>query len=104
MKYKILVWRSFLQALGVLAYCGLVASLMQFLSGLFKTLPGLLGNVFMLILLVFSVAITGSLVFGYPVYLVLNKGFSKGLVALSLNLGFCFLIIVLIFGFLFFWR
>ena len=61
-----------MQAVGVSAYCALVA-------GFFYTMtnstarPGFFGFFVMLCLLVFSAAVTGSIVFGYPAYLALVK-------------------------------
>ena len=41
--------------------------------------PGYFGIVPMLILLVFSVAVTGLMVFGYPTYLALNDQIKESL-------------------------
>ena len=61
------------QALGVTVYCGLIAILFNYLSKAIPTGFGFFGFFFMLVLLVFSVAVTGSIVFGYPAYLALVK-------------------------------
>lgn len=96
-----LVSVGFLQAVGVVLYCFLVGALMRGVVGKFENTPGLLGMVFMLCLLVFSAAVTGSLVFGYPVYLALNKEIKKALSVLLYTLLFSLLIIVLIVGVMF---
>ena len=62
-----------LQAIGVIAYCVLIAALFNFLG---KTAPqpmGLLGFAALLVLLVFSATVTGSMVFGYPAYLFFKE-------------------------------
>ncbi|OGD83631.1 hypothetical protein A2165_03020 [Candidatus Curtissbacteria bacterium RBG_13_40_7] len=84
-----------LQAIGVLAYCGLVAILFFYLS---KTQdpPGFFGFFLMLMLFVFSAAVTGSLVFGYPAFLTLVKHKPKeALTILSYTLLFGLVIILL---------
>lgn len=62
-----------LQALGISIYCGLVASFFFIMSHTIPEPPGFFGFFLMLSLFVFSAAVTGSLVFGYPVYLALVK-------------------------------
>ena len=60
-------------------------------------LVGLVQSVFgiflMLMLVVFSAAVTGSLVFAYPVYLVLNKKIKESMQVLVYNLVFTLIII-----------
>jgi len=75
---------GFLEALGVSIYCALIAGLFTLLEK-FIAGPGYLGVALMLILLVFSAAVCGFLIFGYPVYLILNKQTKKALFIL----GFC---------------
>ncbi|MCX6796324.1 MAG: hypothetical protein NTW06_02380, partial [Candidatus Falkowbacteria bacterium] len=53
-----------LQAVGVIAYCILIAALLNFLGKTSIQPPGILGFAAMLVVLVFSAAITGSIVFG----------------------------------------
>lgn len=86
---------GFLQAAGVLVYCGLIAALFYYLA---KTgsQPGFFGFFVMLALLVFSAAVTGSLVFGYPAYLTLIKHRPKeALTILIYTLLYSLIIIVL---------
>ena len=61
-----------LQAVGVIIYCAIIASFFFFMAKS-QANPGFFGFFLMLLLLVFSAAITGSLVFGYPVYLAVVK-------------------------------
>jgi hypothetical protein len=75
---------GFLQALGVGIYCALIAGLFSLLEKSFAT-PGYLGFALMLILLVFSAAVCGFLVFGYPVYLLLNKQTKEALLILGFS-------------------
>ena len=84
-----------LQAIAVILYCALVA-------GFFSTMtkspvqPGFFGFFLMLILLVFSAAATGSMVFGYPAYLALVKNkIKEALMILAFTLLFSLVIILL---------
>ena len=87
-----------LQALGIVVYCGLIAGLLILLSKTAITPAGFLGATLMLVLLVFSAAITGSIVFGYPVYLAWNKKIKEALsllvYTLLYTLGFIMIILV----------
>lgn len=60
------------QALLVSLYCGLVATFFYYMSQTSHE-PGFFGFFMMLVIFVFSAAVTGSLVFGYPAYLALVK-------------------------------
>ena len=86
------------QALGVVVYCLLVSGVFQILQKTDVQPPPLLAPAFMLLFLVFSVAVSGSLVFGYFVYLILNKQIKPALQVLFSTLGFCLLFGVLIAG------
>jgi hypothetical protein len=83
------------QALAVSAYCALIALFFKFMSEAIPK-PGFWGFFLMLVLFVFSAAVTGSLVFGYPAYLALVKNKVKeALNILAFTIGF-FLAIILI--------
>lgn len=86
-----------LQALGVTIYCFIISSLFRFFESSSIEPPSFLGPAFMLLLLVFSAAVTGGLVFGYPVYLAMNKEIKKALQVLAYTLFFCLLFVVIIF-------
>ena len=82
------------QALLVSLYCGLVAIFFNFVVQALPE-PGFYGFFLILTLLVFSAAVTGSLVFGYPVYLaVVNKKAKEADAILAYTLGFLFLMIL----------
>ncbi|OGD91296.1 hypothetical protein A3D07_01385 [Candidatus Curtissbacteria bacterium RIFCSPHIGHO2_02_FULL_42_15] len=82
------------QSLGVTVYCGLVALLFNFLTKAIPSGPGFFGFFFMLILLVFSAAITGTMVFGYPAYLALVKNkIKEALTILAFTLLYSLVII-----------
>lgn len=86
---------GFLQTAGVLIYCGLIAALFFFLAKT-PSQPGFFGFFVMLALLVFSAAVTGSLVFGYPAYLTLIKHRPKeALTILTYTLLYSLIIIAL---------
>ena len=75
-----------LQALGIIAYTILISGLLQTLNNLSITPPGILGVALMLAILVFSAAVTSSLVFGYAAYLALNKKVKEALYILGYTL------------------
>ena len=84
-----------LQAVGVLIYCGLIA---VFFFSMSKTTsqPEFIGFFLILALFVFSAAITGSLVFGYPVYLALVKNrIKEALTILAYTFLYSLIIILL---------
>src|SRR3989344_2684944 len=84
------------QALGVTIYCVLIALFFNFMTKNTNQ-PGLLGFLAMLLIFVFSAAVTGSLVFGYPAYLAIVKNRIKdALSVLAYTLVFSMAIIVLI--------
>ena len=63
---------GFVQALSLIIYCSLIAGLFWLGDNFFSGPPDFLITAFMLLLFVFSAAVTGSIVFAYPVYLALN--------------------------------
>ncbi|MBU1177319.1 hypothetical protein KKH96_02635, partial [Patescibacteria group bacterium] len=71
---------SFLQALGVVVYCFLIGSFLQLGERFFPQPPVFLLPVLILTLLVFSAAVTGMIVFGYPAYLALNNRIKEALI------------------------
>ena len=89
-------WKiGLLQSLLVAAYCGLVATFFNFISHAIPNEPGIIGMFLMLSLLVFSAAITGSLVLGYPVYLaVIKNKLQESIKVLAFTLLFSLLLIV----------
>jgi hypothetical protein len=84
MKNKI--FAGFLQATGVAVYCGAIAFILQTADKFAGPLTPVSGTALMLILLVVSAAITGSLVFGYPVFLICNRRVKEGLLVFGSTL------------------
>ncbi len=83
-----------LQAVGISAYCALIASFFYLMSKTQKE-PQFFGFFLLLTLLVFSAAVTGSMMFGYPAYLVLVKNKTKeALTILVYSLLFTFVLIL----------
>jgi len=82
MKKSKLFLIGFLQALAVVSYCGFVGWLFNLLSQVFIAKPGFWGTALILSLLVVSAAITGSLVFVYPAYLVLKQRLKEAILIL----------------------
>lgn len=80
------------QSVLVAFYCALVGAFIFYIADVLPR-PEFFGIFLMLVLLVFSAAVTGLLVFAYPAYLVLNKKIKEALQVLSFTLLFIFLII-----------
>ena len=74
---------GFLSALGVVVYCGLISGLFRILEESLLTTTPFWAMILILTLLVFSAALMGLVVFGYPVYLIINKRIKDALILLS---------------------
>jgi len=71
---------GFLGGVAEAAYILLVVSLMTFLEQIMPKSPeGIVAPLLILLLFVFSAAVSGILVFGYPAYLAFQKRFSEAL-------------------------
>lgn len=88
---------GFIFAAGVLVYVGLVALFMTGLTANFDGVPQATGVLFMLLLLCFSAATVGTLIFGRPVYLLLDKRLKQAATQLLLILGWLLVFFVVIF-------
>lgn len=85
-----------LQAIGVVAYCFLIGGFFWIAKEYLATPPGILGTILMLIILVFSAAATGSIVFGYPAYLTLkHNNIKSALIIFAYTLLYCFIFIII---------
>lgn len=83
-----------MQALGVTIYCGIVALFFNFITKVVLA-PGFIDFFLMLILLVFSASVTGSIIFGYPTYLaVIKNKIKEGLTILVFTLFYSLAIII----------
>jgi len=91
---------GFLQALGVAFYCSLIALTLNSFGKSLNAPPGILGSILILVLLVFSAAITGSLVFGYPAYLALHKKIKEALSILAFTALYSVIMMLIIFIFI----
>jgi len=78
-----------IQAVGLAVYCSLAAGLVWYLGKSFEEPPGFTGVIFWLFLLTFSVAVCGSIVFGYSVNLAMNKNVKDALLLLVYTLLYC---------------
>ncbi|MFH0779822.1 MAG: hypothetical protein V1928_03085 [Parcubacteria group bacterium] len=88
---------GFFQALGIAIYCGIVAGIFNLAERFFKDKPdSAFAPALMLTLLVFSAALCGLIVFGYPIYLAMNKDIKKALRVLFYTLLFVLAIILII--------
>jgi hypothetical protein len=89
MRMPSLPFIGFLQALGVVLYTMLVSVFMSWLGRRADTLPDQFGAPVFLTLLVFSAAVTGLSVFGYPVYLAFQSRAGDALRIIAFTLFFC---------------
>ncbi len=85
---------GFLQALAISIYSAIVGAFLFYIPSILPK-PGFLGTFLLLIVFVFSAAVTGSLVFGLPTYLAINKRIKEAVSLLGYTLFYFFLIIVL---------
>lgn len=84
---------GFLQSVGVAIYCALVSLFFWSMGNNLDEPPQILGMATMLFLLVFSVAVCGTLVFGYPSYLMIGQNIKRALHILAYTLLFSILIL-----------
>jgi len=87
---------GFLQALGIVMYTSFIGSFIRCMEQ-YASEDGPFMPVFVLTLLVFSAAISGSLIFGYPVYLAIQKDFRQALQVLGYTFLFLLLLLILVF-------
>ena len=87
---------GFLQALGIILYAALVSGIFEILETTIVKAPRFYGPVVILALLIFSAAVSGSIVFAYPAYLALNKKVKEGLSVLAYTLLYALGMIVII--------
>ncbi len=85
---------SFLQAFLLSLYVLLVGYFMQHIDEVTFG-PDFIGIAMMLCLLVLSASISGFLIFGYPVYLLLDKEIKKALWSMAYTFLFLILVIIL---------
>ena len=87
---------ALLQALAVTLYVTLISSFMNYMGQASFGQNDFLTAVVMLSLLVFSVALTGLLMFGLPVYLIIDKKIKQALSIVAYTFLWLLLIIILI--------
>lgn len=88
---------AFLQALGVALYCLLTSGLFSLADRFFESPPAFFAAAIMLVLLVFSAAATGSMVFGYSACLFLKGRINQSLRLFAYTLLYLLIMIVLSF-------
>ncbi len=94
---------GFISAAFTLVYVAAIALVFILLDRMTAVPPEFLGIIFVLSLLVLSAAVCGTLVFGIPVLLFIDKEYKKGLSFLGYTLVWfaIFVIIILVLGMLF---
>jgi len=85
-----------LQATGVFIYCLLMAGFFWSMARFSKEPPEFFGITLVLSLLVFSAAVTGSMVFAYPAYLALNQKIKEALSLVAYTLLYLLGIITIV--------
>ncbi|MCX6744048.1 MAG: hypothetical protein NTX82_00805 [Candidatus Parcubacteria bacterium] len=100
-KKEIINW-GFGGALVEIAYILIIALLLQSLNNVMTQASAILSIAFLLLLLVFSVAISGIMVFGYPAYLAYQKRIKEAFATLLVTfitfiVGFAALILIIYF-------
>lgn len=95
---------GFLQAAGVFIYCAIISGIFRIFNKFIGAPPEFLGTALMLVIFVFSAAITGSIVFGYPAYLVLNHRVKEALSILAYTLLFLSAFIIVTGILLYLWK
>ncbi|MFA6307298.1 MAG: hypothetical protein WCS88_03765 [Patescibacteria group bacterium] len=90
-------WIGFLQTLGVAIYCSLVALFFRLMgNNQVENAPEIWGIALMLFLLVFSAAVCGLLVFGYPIYLIIQHNIKRALQILAFNFLYAVIMFIII--------
>ncbi len=92
--------RALANAIITAIYVVLIGSFIYFGEKIFGEAPNILIPIVMLMLLVFSVALTGFLIFGKPVMLYLDNKKKEAISLLGYTLGFLFAITLIVFSFL----
>ena len=69
-----------------IAYIAFVAWFIQSIDKFFTGTPESANIVLVLLLLVFSVAVSGLLIFGYPIYLVVQKKYKQAINSVMVSL------------------
>lgn len=91
-----LIRRSFLNALGTVAYIILVGTIMRNAEKIFGKVDDIFAPVIVLTLFVLSAAITGSLILGKPVLLFLEGNKSEAIKLFTYTLGWLAIALLLI--------
>ncbi len=84
-----------LHAIGVISYCALIGIFLWMAEEYLPTPPGYLGTILILVLLVFSAATTGAIVFGYSAYLGLQNRIKDALTVFAYTLLYCLTFIII---------
>lgn len=74
-------------------YIFLVANFFQLLRGIFPKDPALWAPIIMLTFFVFSAAVSGLLVLGRPIFLVVRKDYKEAILTVLVSLGVLFLML-----------
>lgn len=91
-----LIQRSFLNALGTIAYITLIATIALNSEKLFKQSDSIIAPISVLTVFVLSAAITGSLILGKPILMFLNGSKSEAIKLFLYTLGWLFITLIII--------
>ena len=84
-----------IQAVGVIIYVAIISGLLTLMGKIAEQPADFFAASIMLLLLVFSAAICGALVFGYPVYFLINKNVKKALATLGYTLLYFAIVLII---------
>ena len=91
------IFIGFLQALGVFVYVAIVAAIMHGMDSVSVEVPIYFSMIAVLLLLVLSTAIVGSLIFAYPGILAIRKKIKSALWILGSSLGWLAVFLIVFF-------
>ncbi|MFA6295922.1 MAG: hypothetical protein WC663_01065 [Patescibacteria group bacterium] len=99
-KKENIIGLSFMSAIGLTIYIALVTLIMNNAEKVFGSMKNYLGPVAFLLLFVLSATVTGSLVFGKPIMLYLEKQKTEAVKLFLFTVGWIFVITLVVFGLL----
>lgn len=88
--------KSLLLALATTAYITLVSILMIYLNEYITGQPQMISIIMVLLLLVISAAVCGSLIFAWPVYKMIKGEMRQGFKILGITIGWLIVVFILV--------
>lgn len=85
-----------LQTVGVTLYCSLISFFFVSMDKIQTDAPSVIGLLLILFIFVFSAAVCGLLVFGYPLFLAFNKKLKEALCTVGYTILFSSFVILVV--------